>query len=270
MYYVFVDESGRDDPVGCANVRGKARLFVVFASVVKLEDVDKLENAYRALLDKEFRIVDRFKISELFDLYRRVTGREPEIKAGYLNNRDGPFLFFRDLPRCYDDKYDEFRRTVFEYMLRTLTSCSVYMVAIVVDKADLHKLSKKTGHVYDPRLIAMDYLFTRIASFLEKRSDRAVVIHDDTHRADEVKGLLDELKRRGYFYNPRLKHRPRYYLIDRIEFVDSAQCIPIQFVDLAANVVLNTRAGASKEFYNIVAGTSKYFEIHVPRTSKLE
>ncbi len=265
VYKVFVDESGSDEPVERVGAKGKARIFVVFAAILKPSNISKLEEVYRDLLDREFVIVDRFRIRELFNIFKRATGREPEIKASYLNNREGPFAFFKYLPKRYDDRYEEFRKCVFETMLRALVDASTRMIAVVLDKVSLHRLSKKTGVVYDPRLTAMDYLFTRIANALENFGGEAIVIHDDTYRSTEVKDLLNVLKQRGYFYNPRLKKKPRYSLITGIEFVDSARCIPIQFVDLAANVVLNTRAGASKEFYNIIASSSKYIEVHVPR-----
>ncbi len=265
-YCVYIDESGSDHPVRRKNIRRKDALFVVFAAIIPSSRVPDLVRHYIQVMNTPLDACSgAITMSKLFEVYRICTGREPEIKAGYLLGLEGPFkIFSMAREECREIVSDQLLK-IAKNMLGTLMDLCDYAVAVIIDKVRLDEVSRKSGKSYDIRLSAMDFLFTRIARFLEIQNAHAIVIHDETQRAEEIEGLLAELKTRGYFYNPRLRYKPRYELIERIHFVDSTKCPHIQYVDLAANAILRAKSGASKELYRVIASSTKYKEITNPR-----
>ena len=266
LYIVYVDESGSDHPVRRKNIRRKDVLFVVFAAIVLNNKVSHLVKHYIQVMSRLLNACSgAITMSKLFEVYRVCTGRDPGIKAGYLLGLEGPFkIFSMAREECRGAVSRQLLGIAME-MLSVLMELCEHAIAVIVDKIRLDEFSKKSGRNFDARLIAMDFLFTRIARFLETRSARAIVVHDETQRAEEIEGLLTELKTKGYFYNPKLGYRPRYELIERIHFVDSTKCLHIQYVDLAANAILRAKASASRELYKAIASYTKYREVVVPK-----
>ena len=258
---VFVDESGRDTyPTG--KCRRKDKLFVELAVVFDSEDI--IESTYDDVLNISIPGSD-VTIRDLIDLQKRLGGIS-ELRAGYILNLEGPFSSLRTLPK---DRVKRVKEELINAITKVVITASRNVVAVIIDKDDLRKLSAKLNRSIDIRLFTIEALLTRVAMLCERYNEGAIVTHDSiSGREEDVKDLLRELKTRGYFYNPRLRYRPSYSLIERIEFRDSKTCKAIQLADILANTVLRYRAGTGgTEAYRILASSTKYIEFMYRRSS---
>ena len=256
----FIDESGYEELPSKHSASRKASLFIEACLLLNDKSMKFLEKKYNELLSMVFP--EGFTICELFSLYEKVTGKPPELKAGYVSGLEGPFIMLKNMPK---DKQEKFRDTVFEFIAKAIRDSKCDIVAVVIDKNRLKKLMEKTRKAYDVRLLAMDFLLTRLAWVLENKGFKdAIVIHDNTYRRNDLKYLLKVLKMQGYYYNPRLKKKPRYDLIDDIRFMESHESIYLQFADFAANIVFKARSGKNKKYYLIIAGSPWFREYIYP------
>ena len=256
----FIDESGYEEFPSKPSASRKASLFIEACLLLNDKSMKFLEEKYNELLNMFFP--NGFTIRELFQLYEKVSGKPAELKAGYVSNLEGPFIMLRNMSR---DKKDEFRDTVFEFIAKTIRDSKCDIIAVVIDKNRLKKLMEKTKKIYDVRLLAMDFLLTRLAWILEKKGFKnAIVIHDNTYRKNDLKYLLEVLKKQGYYYNPRLKKKSRYDLIDDIQFMESHESIYLQFADFTGNIVFKARSGKNKKYYSIIAGSPWFREYIYP------
>ncbi len=93
------------------------------------------------------------------------------------------------------------------------------IIVVTIDKNRLRRLANKTNKLYNIRLLALGFLFTRIVLLIERKGSRkTIVVHDRTSREKDIEFLLETMQRQGYFYNPKLKWRPNYHLITTIKF----------------------------------------------------
>ncbi len=259
LFYTFIDESGSDTWPG-KSVARKYSLFIEAAVVVDSEARSALINKYIGLLNKKYG--NGFTIKELFEIYQKVTGKPGELKGGYISGLKGPFRILRELS---EKKAEEIKDRILMDIARILRDSKCDIIVIVIDKYRLKKLIEKTNKLYDIRLLALDFLFTRIAMLMEKKGFyKTVVVHDETPCKKDIVFLLETLHKQGYFYNPKLKWCTNYHLITTIEFQESYKEPLLQFADLAAYIVFKARSGRNKEYYKILAGSPRFKEVIYP------
>lgn len=192
-------------------------------------------------------------------VYKGITKRKPELKASYILDKKGPFCYFR----YTDDKsYKHFKDKVFTEVAKALKNSGADLLVIVINKDRLLKISKTRGVYYDPRLLALDFMFTRIAILLEKKSDKAKLIHDNTGKKDKIIDALNTMKQKGYFYNPYFRRKPNYRLITSLAFEDSSNNFLLQYIDILANIIRRKHTYGEINYYRIIAG-SRWFYIRV-------
>jgi len=262
LYLVFIDESGTDSlPPKDKLTNKKKRFFVEACIIVNNRSMNFLEKKYYELLRSVY--INGVSVSELFSFYKRLTSREPELKASYILDRKGPFRLLHEVSI---DQYKRFRDQVFTRISKTLRDSQADIIAIVIDKYKLHDAINKHGIPYEPRSIAMDFLFTRIAIVLERKGYKeAAVIHDVSSKEDQILDVLEHLKKKGYYYNPHLKRKPNYNLIKQLTFIDSTSSIFLQYTDILANLIRRKHAYGEKQYYSILAGTPRFYTKVYPR-----
>lgn len=259
MYFAFIDESGTDTLPPKNKLTDKRKRFFVEACIIaNRKSMDYLKRKYHELLRSIY--INDVNIDELFNFYKRFTCKEPELKASYILDKKGPFRLLHELPK---NQYKEFKDKVFTMVSKILRDSRADLIVIVIDKYKLHEIIAKHGIPYKPRLVAMDFLFTRIAIALEKKGYKeATIIHDKTNKNEQIRNVLENLKKQGYYYNPRLKHKPNYHLIKELTFKDSANNIFLQYADILASLTRRKHTYGEKQYYSLFAG-SPWFRVKV-------
>jgi len=242
---VYVDESGRPCPVK-PSAKRRQRLFVIAALALNEHNVQGLLNAYRDLLASPIEgAKGSFTLGELFDIYRRVTGKKPEVKAGWIVNCQGPFAVLHNAPR-------EIRlRLLVDVMntaLRAIVNHAWRLYIVVIDKPRAYAIAprvrERSGLQFNLRVFALDFLLTRLAKLVMQGVAREVeIIHDDVSDKQLILDYFTRAARRGYIYNPRVRVRPEAFRRTTIIFQDSIENPLLQYADLVAYAARALRSG---------------------------
>jgi hypothetical protein len=244
---VYVDESGRPGNVK-PSAKRRQRLFVIAALAVREHDIPRLVEAYEGMLSTSVQAVEgSFTIAELFEIYHRVTGKRPEVKAGWIVNCQGPFSILRDAPR-------EVRRrlltSIMGAALEAAVSYAWRLYIIVVDKPYAYAISshveEKSGLSFNLRVFALDFLLTRLARLVAQGvANEVKIIHDEVSDKQLILDYFAEATRRGYIYNPKLRIQPDAYRRINIKFLDSSNSPLLQYADLVAYSARALRSGTA-------------------------
>ncbi len=246
MLKVFIDESGRPTLVADKRVKRKEKLFVLAGIVANGEAEARLRRLYGDLLDTEVLGGGGvFTLRELFDVYRRVAGKDPELKAGLLVNSEGPFWPLRYAP---PEAASAARLTVFEHVLRRVVELATSVYIVVVDKARLAEraeaIERRSGLALNVRVFALDFLLTRLVRAV--RVDEILVVHDAVSEWRLIRDYIREGLRRCYIYNPRFTLCPGGDPPSlEVVFVDSRREPLIQLADIVAYAARSLRAGTA-------------------------
>ncbi len=245
-WLVYVDESGRP---GLEPRSGKRRrlLFVLAGIMLSEEDAQRLYKSYKGMLESSLEGASgRFSLRELFDIYRRVTGKSPEVKAGWVLGGEGPFYPLRDAPR-------DVRRSIALQVLGSMLDAAVkhahrvYIVA--VDKHLLYEqasmIEERARVSLNTRVFALDFLLNRVLR--EARDREVTIIHDYVSEANTIRDYLALTASRGYIYNPRLRLNPDAYRRVILEFRDSGAEPLLQYADIVAYAARSMRSGVTHE-----------------------
>ena len=242
---VYVDESGRPGQVQ-PSAKRRQRLFVVAALAVDQGGAQGLAESYRELLELPLGAAGgQVTLGELFALYRRVTGRKPELKAGWIVNSQGPFAVLRDAP---PETRQEILTAVMSHALSAAMRHAQRIYIVVVDKVHAYRMAprieQRAGLRFNLRVFALDFILTRLAS-TGSHYTSIRVIHDNVSESQLIKEYVAEAARRGYIYNPRLRTNPETYRRISIEFRDSAETPLLQYADLIAYAARALRSGTA-------------------------
>ena len=244
---VYVDESGRPDPVK-PSVKRRQRLFVVAAVAVEEHNMSRLVEAYRELLETTIEAAGGgFTLAELFELYRRVTGKKPEVRAGWIVNCQGPFAVLRDAP---EEVRQRLLLEVMDTALRAVVNHAWRLYLVVVDKPRAYSVAssveERSGLRFNLRVFALDLLLTRLARLIRQNKFKEVIlVHDDVSEQQLVLDYVAEATRRGYIYNPRIRLPPEAYRRITVTFQDSANSPLLQYADLVAYAARALRSGTA-------------------------
>jgi len=259
---VFIDESGRPN-IPKKPSRRKDELFVL-ASIL-FNDYKLVENMYESFLNVVIpHSAGNITIKDLANFYTLLTGDPIEIKAGHILNLVGifsPLRAFRDeklLARIKEELISKLVSIIMDY--------AAYVVTVVINKRRLRGIHDKLPPMArDPRLLAIDFLLSRIVN---KVPGNLTIVHDEIEEGYEViiKDYIAQAKRLGKSpINPKLKIKPNYRVISRIEFKNSIGEPGIWAADLVANTVLRKRAGTlTGNAYTVLVSSTKYLEVMYP------
>ena len=244
---VYVDESGRADQVP-PYAKRKQALFVLAGIVVDDKRYERLREEYEALLDVRVKGGSGdFTLRELFEIYARVTGRRPEVKAGWLVNCEGPFSVLRHAP---SDVRRHVALTILEHMLRAAVYNALKIYIVVVDKSLAHsqaqRVKEASGLDLNLRAFALDFLVTRLAG-LGDPNDEITIVHDYVSEAQMLREYFSLAAERGYIYNPKLRRDPDLYRRMSIVFRRSEDEPLLQYADVVAYAARSLKSGVSNE-----------------------
>ncbi len=248
---MYVDESGSYALTAklSRSSKRKARIFSIAAILADDDSEARLREDYERLLDA--RLAGEgggFTLRELFDLYRRVTGRKPELKAGSIMNPGGPFSLLRDAPR---ETVARLQLELMDMLLGAAVSNASAVYIVIIDKVKLierkDSIERRSQLKLDARVFALDFLLNRLA--LSHRFTRdpldLTIVYDEVSDADLLRDYIMEGVRRGYIYNPRYRHLKRLNV--SIVFRRSEDEPLIQLADIVAYAARSLRAGTVSE-----------------------
>lgn len=208
---MYVDESGSYALTGklTKSTKWKARIFSIAALLVDNASEARLRAKYEELLDVQLAgDGGRFTLRELFNLYRKVVGKNPEFKAGAIMNPSGPFSFLRD---ASPGTTARLQLELMDMLLEAAVSNANKVYIVIIDKAKLIErrdaIERRSGLRLDARVFALDFLLNRFA--LNQRHLRdppeLTIVYDMVSDAGILRDYIIEGVRRGYIYNPPLQ-----------------------------------------------------------------
>jgi len=269
---VYVDESGRPCPVK-PSAKRRQRLFVIAALVLNEYSVQGLVDAYRDLLASTIEgAKGSFTLGELFDVYQRVTGKKPEVKAGWIVNRQGPFAVLHDAP---EEVRLRFLANVMNKALRAVVDHVWSLYIVVIDKPRAYEIApriqERSKLQFNLRIFALDFLLTRLAKLAVQDVAREVeIIHDDLSDKQLILDYFAEAARRGYIYNPGVRVRPEAFRRITITFQDSVEEPLLQYADLVAYAARALRSGTAPPDEEAIYRQYLYVQHNNPRVKWVE